>query len=363
MYGKCLAVAAVLAGITTPGIAPAASYAVDCGTGGSTGTLQTQVTAAASSPGSTVTVTGTCSGDLNVLYADNLTISGLNLSGNLYIDHSRLVAFSSTTTVTGSIDLLRSRDVRFGTTVANASLQVSNGSQVQFASLTMAPWSGNDPSINCLSQSECTILTLSMSGTGHSTSIGITVGSLGRLVLPAGTVSGFGTGLYVWDNAAAFLVAGNCQAVNIKSNLVTGLHVLDGGLARLIGISAADAASQGCPAAVPMTISANGNYGVLAEGGGHAYLYQTAVSGHAIDNIRIQNGSVARIESSTIGAASTSGRSARVAHGGDLYFAELTAGSSAHSTLSGPVCVTGNSSVDTSNSATVITTTSTCTSP
>src|SRR5581483_3396233 len=348
-----LPIALALAAVTTPRLSAATSYTVDCGAGGSTSTLQTQLNAAVSSPGNTVTVTGTCSGDLSVLNASSLKIVGLNLTGNLYIDHSRQVSFSATTTITGSISLLRSREVQFGTTVANANLTVSNGSQVQFASLAMAPWSGTDPSINCLSQSDCNISSLSMSGLSSAASIGVTVGSLSRLNLPAGTVSGFGTGLYVWNNAAAFMVSG-CQAVNITSNVVMGVHVLDGGLVDFMGLLAADASSAGCPGATTMNISGNGTYGLLVEGGGHADLYQTTGKNQSVDNVRVQNGAVVRIESSTIGAASTSGRSARVATGGNLYFSELRAGPGASSTLSGPVCVTGNSSVDTNNSATVI---------
>jgi hypothetical protein len=45
-----------------------------------------------------------------------------------------------------------------------------------------------------------------------------------------------------------------------------------------------------------------------------------------------------------------------------LYFDELDNGPAASSTLAGPVCLTGNSSVDTDNSASVVNVTTICSS-
>jgi hypothetical protein len=112
-----------------------------------------------------------------------------------------------------------------------------------------------------------------------------------------------------------------------------------------------------------VSITNNGRIGVLADGGGNAYIYQTAISEHTADGIRVQHGSTVRVRSSTIDAASASGRSARVTNQAHLYFDEQINGPAASSALAGPVCVTGNSSADTDNSSTVITTTATCGTP
>jgi hypothetical protein len=112
-----------------------------------------------------------------------------------------------------------------------------------------------------------------------------------------------------------------------------------------------------------VSIANNGRFGVLADGGGNAYLYLTTISGHSIDGIRVQHGSTVRVRSSTVDAASASGRSARVTNQAHLYFDEQGNGPAASSALAGPVCVTGTSSVDTDNSSTVITTTATCGPP
>jgi hypothetical protein len=73
----------------------------------------------------------------------------------------------------------------------------------------------------------------------------------------------------------------------------------------------------------------------------------------------VQNGSVMRVRSSTIGAAGT-GRSARVKGQAHLYFDEQEAGPSAGSSLAGQVCVTGSSTVDTDNSSTVVSVVTSC---
>jgi hypothetical protein len=69
------------------------------------------------------------------------------------------------------------------------------------------------------------------------------------------------------------------------------------------------------------------------------------------------------VRSSQIDAASGSGRSARVKAQAHLYFDEQEAGPSAGSSLAGPVCVTGSSTVDTDNSSTVVTVVTSCPGP
>jgi hypothetical protein len=79
--------------------------------------------------------------------------------------------------------------------------------------------------------------------------------------------------------------------------------------------------------------------------------------------VRVTNGSTARIRSSTLSASTASGRSARLKSQAHLYFDEGSNGPAAGSTLAGPVCITGNSTVDTDGSATMVNVTTTCSSP
>jgi len=125
----------------------------------------------------------------------------------------------------------------------------------------------------------------------------------------------------------------------------------------MVKIESPPLATMGCTGLVSLTN--NGNYGVWASGGGDAYLYGIAISGHALDGVRVTNGSMARIRSSSIGAAA-SGRSAMVKSQAHLYFDELENGPNASSSLAGTVCVTGNSTVDTDNSSTVLNVVTTC---
>lgn len=149
----------------------------------------------------------------------------------------------------------------------------------------------------------------------------------------------------------------------MQSNLSIGVYSTDGGVVKIEGQSAADAAASGCSGPTLVSIASNGRYGVLADGGGNAYLYLTSITGHTLDGIRVQHGSTMRLRSSSIDAATASGRSGRVMNQANLFFDEQGNGPAASSTLAGPVCVSGNSSVDTDNSATVVTTVATCASP
>jgi hypothetical protein len=60
-----------------------------------------------------------------------------------------------------------------------------------------------------------------------------------------------------------------CANLSIDSNRSIGVAVRDGGVVKLEGSPAAD----GCPAA-NVIISNNGDYGMLAEGGGLGFLYR-----------------------------------------------------------------------------------------
>jgi len=67
-----------LSAIATP--ASAGTYTVDCGTNGPTSLVQNQL-AAITGAHNVLTVTGTCSGDLQLSAIDSMTISGLSMTG------------------------------------------------------------------------------------------------------------------------------------------------------------------------------------------------------------------------------------------------------------------------------------------
>jgi hypothetical protein len=241
-------------------------------------------------------------------------------------------------------------------------------SSATFANMTVSQWvdpaSGAGGSgIICLSSSECSFSTTTVSGTPSgdpiTPSIGIQAASASRFNFTSGRISGFDYGVHVWNNATAFFNP-DCNNLSIDSNVSIGIYVRDGGIVKLEG-STPDASSAACPGSV--LISNNGRYGVLAEGGGTAFLYRAQVTGHSIDSVRVQNGSVAKIRSSTIDAATGSHRSARVSGQAHLWFNEEAYGPKAGSTLVGPVCVANNSSVDTENSSTELRTVDRCTGP
>jgi hypothetical protein len=349
----------------------AASYNVNCGNGGSSSLVQAALTASGSSAPNTVSVTGTCVGDLSITGATQLTLAGLVLTGNLFIDSSTLVSLGNLQLTAGSLSLTNTHRVNVNVALINGDVTANHGSQISFSSLTMASWSDSsgihDPSVNCLGQSECTFVTLNMTGSRTATGTGLSgvlAASASRLTVYGGTITGFDIGAQIWNNATGFLTP-SCTNLNIQGNLTTGIFVSDGGIAKLEGLSAADSAASGCPGSTPsyVLISHNGSYGLLADGGGNAYLYVAAISGHAVDGIRVQHGSIVRARSSTIDAATSSGRSARLKAQSHLYFDEQSNGPTASSTLAGPVCVTGNATVDTDNSATVVNVTTSCTLP
>lgn len=359
--------AALLAAISlAPHAASATTYTIDCGAGGPTAPLQSQIDAIGSSPTNTINVIGTCVGDVQLTRADRLSIKGLSLTGTLSMDSSASVTFTNLN-LTGALTVLNSRRATFNGTLARAAVTVMRGSQAAFNTLNMTSWTDSsgtqEPSFVCSGQSECTLSAATLTGSGSSdVSIGVLAASAARLNFYSGSVSGFGIGAQVWNHATAFFTSA-CDPIRIRSNRSTGVYATDGGLVKVEGMSAADAAASGCSGPIFIDIGSNGRYGVLADGGGNAYLFLTKITGHAIDGVRVRNGSVMHIRSSTLDAATSSGRSARVKSQAHLYFDEQTAGPAAGSTLAGPICVTDNSSVDTDNSSTVPTVVTACAAP
>jgi hypothetical protein len=339
--------------------ASAAVYTADCGPNGSSSIVQNQLDTIASSANNLLQVTGSCVGDVDITRADRLTVSGLTLTGNLSMDSSVLVSIPGLK-LTGQLGLVNTRRTTLTNAIVNGEADVSGSSQVRFQGLTMAPWTDgsgtHDPQIICAGQSECTLVSLSLTGSGTalgSGNAGLYAVSASRLTLTGGLITGFDIGVQVWNNATAFLMP-NCATLSIQSNLSTGVFVADGGIVKIEGQSAADATGSGCSGPFDVSIAGNGRYGVLADGGGNAYLNLTAIQRHSLDGIRVQHGSTVRVRSSYIDAATVSGRSARVMSQAHLYFDEQSNGPTASSILAGSVCVMGNSNVDTSNSSTVI---------
>lgn len=139
-----------------------------------------------------------------------------------------------------------------------------------------------------------------MTGAGASTtSVGIAAGSEARLNFYSGTITGFGIGVQAWNYAIAF-VTSICDPIVIRGNVVSGVYVSDGGIAKIFGLSAADATASGCTAAVTVDIGSNGKYGVLVDGGGNANLQLARITGHTLEGVRVQHGSVVRVRSSTV---------------------------------------------------------------
>jgi hypothetical protein len=349
---------AVLVGLLEFHDASAAVYTADCGTNGSSSIVQIQLDIIASSANNLLKVSGTCVGDLDITRADRLTVTGLTLTGNLSLDASVLVSIPSLK-LTGQLELYNTRETSLSNVVVNGGVDV-RGSQVYFQKLTMVPWTDasgtHDPSFMCSSQSECTVGSLNLTGSGTALgtgNAGLYAVSASRLTVNGGLITGFDIGVQVWNNATAFLMP-NCATLTIQSNLSTGVFVADGGIVKIEGQSVADSTSSGCSGPFDVSIAGNGRYGVLADGGGNAYLNLTAIQRHSLDGIRVQHGSTVRVRSSYIDAATVSGRSARVMSQAHLYFDEQSNGPTASSILAGPVCVMSNSTVDTDNSSTVV---------
>jgi hypothetical protein len=359
--------ALVCAAAFAPETAQATVFTVNCGAGGPTTALQAQITSIGSTPGHQINVTGTCVGDIDTSRADRLTISGLTITGSVSMTKADAMRFLTLKLNNGTLLLINTRNTTFSGTTVNGIIQVMRGSQASFNSLIQGTWSDGtgtfDPSFNCIGQSECSINAATITGGGSSsTSIGVLAASASRLNFTSGSIMGFGIGLQAWNNSTAFVLA-NCDPILIAKNQTAGVWVADSAMVKVAGISKQDAIDIGCPGAVTVDISSNGKFGVYADGGGNAYLQYTRVAGFALDGVRVQNGSVARVQSSKIDAASTSGRSARAKAAAHLYFDEQQFGPGAGSSLGGPVCITGGSTVDTDNSSTVVSVLTSCTGP
>ena len=367
-YGLLSIPAMIAAATLAPSAAHAAVFTIDCGSGGATTALQTQINSIGSNPGDQINVLGTCNGSVVVSNADRLTISGLSLTGVLSTTNSKSVRFTNLS-VNGSLQLVNSRNSSLVNVKMLGDTIITRGSQVTFSTLDAAPWSDadgtHDSTFNCVGQSECSLFAATLTGSNTSnTSVGLNIGSEARLNLYAGSISGYGIGVQAWNNSVAFIQS-QCDPITISGNRVTGVYAEDGGTVKVYGTSAADAALYECPssAAVLVDITSNGKYGVLADGGGNAYLHFTRMTGHTLDGVRVQHGSVVRVRSSQIGAGTSSGRAARVKALSHLYFDEQEAGPAAGSTLSGPVCVTTSSYADAENSSTALTIVRSCPGP
>lgn len=358
---------ALAAAVFAPGAAQATVFTINCGASGPTTALQAQITSIGSTPGHQINVTGTCVGDIDTSRADRLTISGLSITGGITMTAANSMRWLNLSQ-TGTLLLINTRNSTFSNTKIRGDITVMRGSQALFNTLSSGTWTDStgthDPTFNCIGQSECTLNAANLGGGGTSTtSVGLLAASASRLNFTSGSITGFGIGLQAWNNATAFVTA-NCDPITIKGNLVSGVSVLDSGVAKIFGLSKADAIDFGCSGGeVPVDIASNGKFGVFADGGGNAYLQITRIGGHTLDGVRVQHGSVVRVRSSSIDAASTSGRSARVKAQAHLYFDEQEAGPAAGSTLAGPVCITGSSTVDTDNSSTAVTVVTSCPGP
>jgi hypothetical protein len=348
--------------------AQAASFTINCAASGPTTALQAQISALGSTPNNQINVLGTCVGDVDVSRTDRLTITNLSLTGSIFSNAANSLRLSNLT-LNGSLTILATRNSSVGTATVRGDILIQRGSQVSFTALTSNPWTDStgtyDPVFACAGQSECSLNGAVLTGTGTwATSIGVVAASGSRLNFYSGTITGFGTGLSSWNNATAFIMP-ICDPLVIRGNREVGVSAADSGMVKISGMSVQDAALNGCTATAPITvdISANGKYGVLADGGGNAYLQLARITGHTLDGVRVQHGSIVRIRNSQIDAATTSRRSARVKNSAHLYFDEQEAGPTARSTLSGPVCVTTSGTVDTENSSTALTIVRTCSGP
>ena len=363
MYKRVSLSAAVLLGwALSPQIAAAGgSYTVACGSGGATSLIQAQLTAIAGTTGNTLTITGTCAGTLIISDFDQLTVSGLTLTGDLLLTDSKSVNITGLT-VTGTVSVGESRDTRFYNTTVTGWIQAIQGSRTSFSQLTMNP--GTDSSgalaegFTCAGSSTCSLDGFTLHGTPSPTggAPGVLAASGSTLTLGSGTITGFDIGIQAWNHSTALLLP-SCANLSVSTNGSIGVYVRDSALVKAQGLGPA-AASSSCPGQI--SIASNGQYGVLAEGAGNAYLYDVQISGHSTDGVLVQDGASAKVLSSTIDAASSTGRSARVRAQSVLWFDEEQNGPTARSVLHGPVCVIGNSYVDTNNSSTQVRTQQMC---
>jgi hypothetical protein len=366
MYTRALFSVATLTGLAALNApASAANYAVNCGTSGPSSLVQNQL-AAITGTNNSLTVSGTCVGDVSISGISYLSITGLSMTGTLFIGDAKHISFEGLT-LFGTLSSVDHARFFVSDSTVNGYIQLIENSSGQFTNLTSTQWT--DPAtgaggsgIACLSGSNCSFSNTTVAGVPSADpatpSIGIQVASASRFNFASGRISGFDWGVHVWNNATAFFNP-DCANLSIDSNKSIGVYVRDGGVVKLDGLS--PPVSTDCPAAV--LISNNGQYGMVTEGGGLGFLYRAQVTGHTTDGVHVQDGSTVKIQSSSIDAATSTGRSARVNSDAHLWFDEEVNGPTASSTLAGPVCVSSDSSIDTNNSATHVRTTSHCPTP
>lgn len=125
MYERIVpAIAISLAAFCEMQTASAAAYTVACGTGGSASVVQAQLNAIGSSANNTVTVTGTCVGDVQITGANQLSLSGLSLNGALTLDSTVRTSIAGLN-LTGSLTTLNARRATFNSVVVNGAVNIN----------------------------------------------------------------------------------------------------------------------------------------------------------------------------------------------------------------------------------------------
>src|SRR5262245_39483166 len=92
-HGLLQLLALVAIALFAPNDAHATIFTINCGVGGPTTALQAQIASIGSTPGHQINVTGTCVGDVDVSRANQLTISGLSLTGSLTMNVANSLRF------------------------------------------------------------------------------------------------------------------------------------------------------------------------------------------------------------------------------------------------------------------------------
>ena len=362
MYTRAFLSIATLMGLAAV-CAPvsAATYTAACGAGGDVSIIQNQL-AAMTGTNNALAVTGTCVGELSIQGFNGLAITGLSFTGDVFVSASTHVSIAGAT-IAGSVQSSDHTSLVLQDLTVTGYGQFMKESSVSGTNITFTATAPGASGIFCLTGSDCTFSNTtvvgSSSGDPTTPSIGVQIASASRFSFASGRITGFDWGVHVWNHATA-LFGPSCDNISIDSNHSIGIYVRDGGLVKLEGLPPSDVTSS-CPSTV--LISNNGSYGLLAEGGGLGALYRATVTSHTTDGVRVQDGSTVKVRSSSIDAATTSGRSARVKSNAHLWFDEETSGPSARSILAGPVCITGDSTVDTDNSSTIVRTTTKCLLP
>ena len=102
MYTRAFLPVATLMGLTAVSLpALAGSYTAACGAGGDVSIILNQL-AVMTGPNNALTVTGTCIGELNIQGFNGLAITGLSLTGDVFVSASTHVSIAGAT-ITGSV--------------------------------------------------------------------------------------------------------------------------------------------------------------------------------------------------------------------------------------------------------------------